>query len=106
MARGENERLTERDGTQILHVERARHGDDAPCPIGLAHGLIKKRGNDAAVRVPGRTGEAASEAKAADDVLVGVGEEAKAEAARVIQPTTEAVIQGAVSERREPGLLA
>ncbi len=98
VAGGENEWLTERDGTQVLDVEGAGHGDDAASAIGLAHGFVEEGGNDASMGVTWRTGETGSEAETADDVLVGVGEEAKAQARGVVESAAEAVIQGAVSE--------
>jgi hypothetical protein len=103
VARGEDERLAERNGTQILHIESAGHGDDAACAIGLAHGLVEEGRDDASVRVSRRTGETAGETEAADDVQVGIDEEAKAQAGRVLEPAAEAAIQGTVGEGREGG---
>lgn len=79
VACGENQRSAERDGLEVLHVHGTGHGEEAAGSIGLAHGLVEEGRNDASVRVAWRTGEAAGEAKAADDVLVGVGEESEPE---------------------------
>jgi hypothetical protein len=78
--RGKNERLSERDRAQVLDVESAGHGENPTGAIDLAHRLVEEGGDDASMRVTRRPGKARGEPKAADDVLLGVGEEAKPEA--------------------------
>ncbi len=86
VARGEHERLAERYGPQILHVEGAGHGDDAPCAIDLAHGFVEEGRDNASVRMARRTGEAPRQPESADDVLVGIGEEAEAKPGGLSSP--------------------
>ena len=103
MAGGEGERLAEGDGAKVLDFEMAGHGEDAAGAVGFAHGFVEKGGDDAAVGVAGRSGEAAGEAEVADDVLVRIDEEFEAEAGGVFESAAEAVVEGTVGERGESG---
>ena len=52
VAAGEDKRLVERDGTKVVDLHVAGHGEDVEGPVELAHGLVEERGNDATVDVP------------------------------------------------------
>jgi hypothetical protein len=101
---GESKRHTKRDGAEVVDFEMAGHGEDAAGSVRFAHGFIKKGGDDAAVGVAGRSGEACSEAEMAGDVVVFVGEELKAEAGAVFESAAEAVVEGAVGRGVGGGL--
>lgn len=105
MARRESQGLSERDRTQVLHVESAGHGDDAARAIGLTHRFVEQGRNDASMGMARRTGETAGEPEPADDVLAGVRKKTEAEPGGVAQSTAKAVVQRAVREWRKVGLV-
>jgi hypothetical protein len=54
MAADEDQRLVERNGTEVVDLHVTGHGQDVEGAVELAHGLIEERGYDAAMNVPGR----------------------------------------------------
>ena len=104
VARGEGERDGEGNGAEVVDLKVARHSEDVAGAVGFAHGFVEEGGDDAAVGVAGRPGEAASEAGMADDVAGVVDEEAEAEAGGVCESAAEAVVECAVGEGGEGGV--
>ena len=51
MAAYEDERLVEGNGTEIVDLHVAGHGEDVEGAVELAHGFVEQRCNDAAVDV-------------------------------------------------------
>lgn len=101
VARGERERLAERNRAKVVDLHVAGHGHDTAGAVSLAHGFVKKGRDDAAVRVAGRPGKAAGQTQAADDVALFIDKEFETQAGGVFEAAAEAVIEGAVGEGRE-----
>ncbi len=74
MPGGQREPHSQGNRPEVLDGHVARHGNDAARAVGLAHGLIQQRGDNAAVSVAGGSGEAAGEARVADYAAVPGGE--------------------------------
>ena len=49
VTRGEDEGLIERGGAEVVDLHVASHGEDVEGAVEFAHGLVKERGDDAAV---------------------------------------------------------
>ena len=96
MAADEDEGLVEGDGTEVVDLHVAGHGEDVEGAVELAHGFVEERGYDAAVDVAGRAFEHASEVDVGgggDGFGVGgVGGEDEMEALRVGGAAAEAVV--------------
>src|SRR5580698_8802137 len=96
MAASDMDACAEWDRLQVFAVHLPRHGDDSELTIGLAHGFIEKRGDDAAVHVSGRPLETARNAYAAVDLLVLIDEELEAQAGSIDFAAAEAVVERSV----------
>jgi hypothetical protein len=94
----EGERDAEGDGAEVVDFEVPGHSQDAAGAIGFAHGFIEESGDDTAVGVAGRSGEAGGEAQVAEDIVVLIGEKAEAEACAVFEAAAEALVEGSVGE--------
>jgi len=68
-ARLDPKRLVERHGLQVVDGDLRGEGDDVTQFVHFAHGFVQNRRYDTAVAVPGRTGVALAEAKAADEAI-------------------------------------
>jgi hypothetical protein len=92
MGAGEDERLVNRGGAEIVDLHVAGHGEDIQRAVELAHGFIHERGDDASVDIAGRAFVKARELEVpggGDCCRVEV--EGEMEALRVIRATGEAV---------------
>lgn len=83
----------------IVDGDMARHGDDSAMAIGLAHGFVEQRGNDAAMRVAGRSLELRGEMEVAEDAIGFVDEEFQAKSGMVVLPAAEAAVEAAMCQR-------
>ena len=84
---------------KIVDGDVARHGDDVAMAIGLAHGLVEQRSDDASVRVAGRSLKLPSELETAEDAIVLVDEELQMKAGRIVLAAAKAAVQFAVRQR-------
>lgn len=99
MVCGQRERDAERHRPEIIDLHLPGHGYDSPGAIRLAHGFIEQGGNNAAVRVSGRTGKPLGEARVANDRTGIIDEETQPKAGAVLLAAAEAVMQRAMGER-------
>jgi hypothetical protein len=95
----EDEITFEWNGAEIVDGHVARHGGDVAMTVGLAHGFIKHRSDDAAVCVPGRPLELSGQAYTAEDALLIIDEKLQVESGIIVVAATEAAVQRAVRKR-------
>ena len=101
VARAELKPGKKRNRLEVFHFHVARHRDNAELAVGLAHGFVEKCGDHASVYMAGWAFKAPGNAHRADDAMIFVDEEFKAEAGGVFLSAAEAVIDGTVLERHQ-----
>lgn len=89
----------ERNGTEVVDGDVARHGDDAMVAIGLAHGFIEQCGDDAAVGVARGSLELLAEVEAAEDAVVIIDKEFQTKPSMIVRATPEAALERAMRQR-------
>ncbi len=88
-------------GLQILDLKLARDGDFATSAVGFAHGFIEQRGDDAAVKIAGRSFVVIADDGLSGDGAIGSRSEGEVKADGILHSTAEAAVALAVGERLE-----
>jgi len=99
--RGQREQNAEGHGPEVIDIHLPRHGDDTAGPVRLAHGLIEESGNDAPMRVSGRSGKTAGESRMANNIAGPIDKEVKPQSGAVLLAAAEAMVQRAMGKRRQ-----
>jgi hypothetical protein len=86
-------RLMQGDGLEVFNGHLSREGDDVVELVYFAHRVVEDAGDNAAMRVAGRSGIALAEAKLADEGLAGfVEDEFQAHAFGIVHAADEAIV--------------